>query len=216
MKVVWSQLTPSDFEKLCALLLEKAGFTDIQWYGKSGGDKARDFTARKEDSPLPSSVRITKWVVQCKRYITRPPTKREIQSFLDDALEHKPDSVLLIVTNTLAANTKDWIDAVKGTRQYPFDIHVWEELYLEGEISHYKSEISERLPRVLSQPNPVVVEEVDQKPRYVFVSPKFQGIEIVATNKSSKEKAQKDVSEFIRSLKENDITFGWEDGHGAT
>src|SRR5205085_6420975 len=61
MKVTWSQLTPSLFEKLCSLILEQLEFTDIEWYGKSGGDKGRDLTAKKEESPLPSSKRMTKW-----------------------------------------------------------------------------------------------------------------------------------------------------------
>jgi len=207
MKVVWSQLTPNDFEKLCGLLLEKEGFTDIQWYGKSGGDKARDFIAMKEDCPLPSSKRMAKWVVQCKRYVTKPPTKRDIQSFLDDALEHNPDHVLLIVTNTLSGNTKDWIGKIRRMRRYPFDIHCWEELYLEREIARHRSEISERLPRVLSQPNPVILEEVNQKRKYVFSSPQKREIKIVVFNKPSEEKAKEDVMEFIRLLRENDVTF---------
>jgi hypothetical protein len=210
MKVVWSQLTPSDFEKLCALIFEKLGFTDIRWYGKSGGDKARDFTAMKEDSPLPSMKRMAKWVVQCKRYVPKPPTKRDIQSFLNDALEHNPDHVLLIVTNTLTANTKDWIEAVRQARQYPFDIHYWEELDVEREISRHRSEISERLPGVLSQSSPVIVEEVDKKP-YVFIFPQIEEIEIVVKNKPSEEKAKEDVMEFIRILRENDVTFRWQD-----
>jgi HJR/Mrr/RecB family endonuclease len=211
MKVVWSQLTPNDFEKLCGLLLEKLGFTNIQWYGKSGGDKARDFIAMKEDSPLPSSKRIAKWVVQCKRYVTKPPSKRDIQSFFYDALEHNPDNVLLIVTNTLAANTKDWIEAVRQTRQYPFDIHYWEELDLEREIARNRSWISERLPGVLSQPNPVILEEVNQKQKYVFSSPQIREIKIVVFNKASEKKAKEDVMEFIRFLRENDVTFSWQD-----
>jgi hypothetical protein len=45
MKITWSQLTPTEFEKLCSLILEANDFTDIKWYGKSGGDKGRDLTA---------------------------------------------------------------------------------------------------------------------------------------------------------------------------
>jgi hypothetical protein len=210
MKVTWSQLTPSDFEKLCSLILEQLEFTDIEWYGKSGGDKGRDLTAKKEESPLPSSKRMTKWVVQCKRYITKPPTKRDIQSFLDDAEEHSPDNVLIIVTNTLTSDTKDWIKAIRRRRKYPFQIHYWEELDLEREMTHYRSEISERLPQVLSQAAPLTVEEVDKRRQYFFSCREVQQIEIVAIDKPSEEKAKEDVIEFIRFLRQNDVTFSWQ------
>jgi Restriction endonuclease len=75
MKMTWSQLTPTEFEELCYLILEANEFTDIKWYGKSGGDRGRDLTAKKEESLLPSIKTIAKWVVQCKRYVTKPPTK---------------------------------------------------------------------------------------------------------------------------------------------
>src|ERR1051326_2280959 len=109
MKVTWSQLTPREFEELCYLILEANEFTDIEWYGKSGGDKARDLTAKKQESLLPSSKTIAKWVVQCKRYVTKPPTKTDIRSFLEDAEEHSPDNVLIMITNPLTPDTKDWI-----------------------------------------------------------------------------------------------------------
>ncbi len=210
MKINWSRLTPTEFEKLCSLILHEMEFTDIQWFGKSGGDKGRDLTANKEESPLPSSKRMARWIVQCKRYTTKPPTKRDVQSFLEDAEEHSPDNVLLIVTNTLTPATKDWIEKISRTRKYPFDIHFWEELDLEREITHYRSEISERLPKILGQADPVTVEEVDKKQQYFFSCREVQEIEIVAIDKPSEEKAKADVIEFVRFLRENDVTFSWE------
>src|SRR6266567_2477815 len=88
MKITWSQLTPTEFEELCYLILEANEFTDIEWYGKSGNDKGRDLTAKKEESLLVSSKTIAKWIVQCKRYVTKAPTKRDIESFLTAAREH--------------------------------------------------------------------------------------------------------------------------------
>jgi hypothetical protein len=210
MKITWSQITPTQFEELCSVILEAIGFTDIKWYGKLGSDTGRDLTANKEEAPLPSTKRMAKWVVQCKRYLTKSPTRRDIQSFLDDALVYSPDHVFIMITNTLSANTKDWIEKAKRTPRYPFDIHYYEELDLKREITLYWSEILERLPGVLSQVAPVTVEEVDQKQRYVFSIRGVNEIEIVALEKSSPEKAREDVIEFINFLRENDVEFDWQ------
>src|SRR5438067_23744 len=129
MTITWSQITPTEFEKLCYLILEANEFTDIQWYGKSGGDKGRDLTAKKEESPLLSTKRTAKWVVQCKRYVTKPPTKRDIDSFLTDAREHKPDNALIIITNTITPNTREWLNSVR--QDYKFRILLMEEVALE-------------------------------------------------------------------------------------
>ncbi len=125
MDIAWPQLKPKEFEQLCCLILEANEFTDIQWFGESGNDKGRDILAKKLESPLPS-VRInSNWVIQCKRYISKPPKKDDIASFLNSAREHKPDNVLIAVTNTLSSNTKDWLESIRT--DYSFQIYLWEE-----------------------------------------------------------------------------------------
>src|ERR1043165_241060 len=195
MKKTWSQITPTDFENLCSIILKANEFTDIEWLGKSGGDKGRDLTAKQEESPLSSIKRIRKWVIQCKRYVTKPPTKRDIESFLTDAREHRPEKVLIVITNTLTSNTRDWLDSVR--QNYNFGIELMEELALEEEIALNWSEILERLPGVLSQVAPVTVEEVDQKQKYVFSIRGVNEIEILALEKPSLKKAREDGTEFI-------------------
>lgn len=139
MNVSWPQLTPAEFEQLCALILEANKFTDIQWFGQSGGDKGRDILARKIEHPLSSIERSASWIVQCKRYVSKPPRKEAVASFLTAAREHRPDNVLIIVTNTLSAQTKDWLDSVR--RDYPFQIYLWEEHDLLREIAAHKRQI---------------------------------------------------------------------------
>jgi HJR/Mrr/RecB family endonuclease len=107
MESSWSKLNPKEFEHLCYLILEANDFTDIQWFGESGNDKGRDILAKKIESPLPDVRRNSKWVVQSKRYVSKPPRKDDIASFLTSAREHKPDHVLVALTNTLTSNTKD-------------------------------------------------------------------------------------------------------------
>jgi hypothetical protein len=208
MTIKWSQLTPTKFEELCYLILEANKFTDIQWYGKSGGDKGRDIIARKEESLLPSTKTIAKWVVQCKRYVSKPPSKDDIASFLTSAREHRPNNVLIMITNTLSPGTKDWLDSVR--RDYPFKIICWEELDLEREATNHRSQISDRFPKIYSQAAPVTVEEVIKKKQYVFSCREVDQIEIVALDKPSLKKAKEDVIEFVNFLRENKVNFDWQ------
>jgi len=207
MKIEWSKLTPKEFEELCYVVLEASGFTDIQWYGKSGGDKGRDLTARKEESLFPSIKTNAKWVVQCKRYVAKPPSKRDIELFLTDAREHRPDTVLLMITNTLSADARDWLDKVR--QDYTFRILLMEEIALKQEVSNYRAQVLEHLPTILGQADPITVEEVIKKKQYTFSCRGVDQIEIVAYDKTSLKTAREDVIEFFNFVKENDVDFGW-------
>lgn len=211
MDISWSQIDPKEFEQLCYLILEANGFSDIQWFGEAGGDKGRDIVAKKLESPLPSVQRSTKWVVQCKRYISKPPKKEDLASFLVAAREHKPDIVLIIVTNTLSPNTKDWLDSVR--EDYQFQIYVWEEQDLRREIHTHKRYISERFPRIYSKSDPIFVYHM-QGNEIHFVCNEFEDIYIVVMNKNAANEkevseARKDVADFIQFLKQNEIELDW-------
>jgi hypothetical protein len=211
MDISWSQIDPKEFEQLCYLILEANNFSDIQWFGEAGSDKGRDIIAKKVESPLLSVHRTTKWVVQCKRYISKPPKKEDLASFLVAAREHKPDNVLIMVTNTLSPNTKDWLDSVRG--DYQFQIYLWEELDLRREIHTHKRHISERFPRIYGKSDPIFVYHL-QGNEIHFVCNEFEEILIVVINKNAANRnevseARKDVAEFIQFLKQNEIDFDW-------
>lgn len=211
MDISWSQIDPKEFEQLCYLILEANNFSEIQWFGEAGGDKGRDITAKKIESPLLSVQRNTKWVVQCKRHISKPPKKEDLASFLVAAREHKPDNVLIIVTNTLSPDTKDWLDSVRG--DYQFQIYLWEELDLRREIHTHKRHISERFPRIYSKSDPIFVYHM-QGNQVQFVCNEFEDIYVVVMNKNETKtnevsEARKYVAEFIQFLKQNEIDFDW-------
>jgi hypothetical protein len=208
MKMTWEKLTPTDFEELCYHILKANKYTDIQWHGKSGGDRGRDITAKKEESPLSSIKIITECVIQCKRYVKKPPTKRDIESFLTDAREHKPDKVLIIITNTITSNTRDWLDSVR--QNYNFEIVLMEELALEEEVTVNRSQIPERFLRALSQGAPVTVEQVLKKKFIFSCSEWLNRIEIVALEEPSLEKAREDVMKFIKYLRDNNVDYDWQ------
>lgn len=137
--IKWNEIEPAQFEGLCYELLEQNGFTNLQWFGKSGGDRGRDIVAVKFEEPLSGIRKQRKWIIQCKRYIKSPPSKTEIEAFLASAREHSPDVVLLVVSNTLNAGTKDWLDAVRS--EYRFEIYIWEEKDLERQIAIHRAKL---------------------------------------------------------------------------
>lgn len=136
----WADITPDAFEKLCAELLEHTGFTNIEWFGSGGGDKGRDLVANRIYEPLSGTRRMQRWVVQCKRYTEKRLTKAEIEAFLVACKEHRPDCVLLIVTGTLSADVRDWLNETKT--DYRFDILLWEERDLEREIRRFREHLT--------------------------------------------------------------------------
>ena len=136
----WQKVDPTEFEQLCAELLEFNGFSNVKWCGRSSGDKGRDIAATKLDEPLPGSQRQQNCVVQCKRYLSRPPNKNEIVSFLISAKEHSPDCALPITTATLTPDVKDW--SLKVGLQYPFQVFIWEKLDLEREVAKHRSKLT--------------------------------------------------------------------------
>jgi len=211
MEISWSQFEPKEFEQLCLLILEANNFSDIQWFGETGGDKGCDIVAKKMETPLPAVHRSTKWVVQCKRYVSKPPRKEDLASFLVAAREHKPDNVLIIITNTLTPDTKDWLDSVRA--DYQFRIYLWEEHDLRREIATHKRHIAERFPRIYSKADPIFFYHLLGN-EVLFVCNEFDDINILVMNKNAANKtevseARKYVAEFIQFLKQNDIDFDW-------
>lgn len=109
MEIDWKTTTPEGFEKFCRKILEINGFSNIRWFGKSGNDRGRDLYAEKIENPLPNIIRMGKWIVQCKRFISKPPDKKELDDSIRWSLVHKPNYLFFIITNTLTSNTKDWL-----------------------------------------------------------------------------------------------------------
>ena len=199
----WSDFSPEEFEQICCTILELNDFKNVQWYGRSGGDKGRDIVTTKIEEPLPSLQKMTKWVVQCKRYLSKPPSKGEISEFLASAREHKPDNVLLIATCTFSADVKDWITSIKS--EYQFNIFVWEERDLQREIIKYWSVISEAFPKLHSQGDEVVLYRIQPADDHYFGCDEYVELEIVVRNKSSYEEAVNYLNEFLTFVKTNEF-----------
>jgi hypothetical protein len=204
MQINWKELSPRDFEKFCYHVLELNQFSNIKWHGKSGGDKGRDLTATKIESPLPSIEKYSSWVIQCKRYIATPPTKDEISSFLNSAREFKPDNVLLIISNTLTSNVRDWLESIKS--EFQFNIYLWEEQNLITQIIRHRDVLSEYFPKNDDFAKQVVFYQIN--PGVIRLScEEFQDVDLFCSNVSNYEQAKIKASEFIKFLKERNIIF---------
>jgi hypothetical protein len=78
----------------------------------AGADKGREIVAEKVDEPVPGIERRERWLIQCKRYVSKAITKGDLKDLFDAALEHKVDYVLIILTGKTSANIRDWVAAV--------------------------------------------------------------------------------------------------------
>lgn len=203
MKIKWNELKPEDFEKLCYHILELNGFLNLQWHGKSGNDKGRDILATKIETPLPSVQKQSSWVIQCKRYTSKPPGKSELASFLNSAREFKPDNTLIIISYTLTSNTKDWLESIKT--EYTFNIFLWEEQELMIQYVHHKDKLSGYFPSynfgkhiVFFGANPI---------EFRVRCNEFSDVDICCSNCSNYEQARAMAKEFINFIRDNNVEF---------
>jgi predicted helicase len=197
----------TEFEKLCTELLELNGFENLQWYGSGGGDKGRDIVATKIESPISGVRRQRNWVVQCKRYIRTTVKKQEISEFLTAAREHEPDAVLIIVTRTLTANTRDWLEAVR--KEYRFEICTWEERDLEREIGRFRTQLS-KLPPIVPDPKRVTTFSAIGESGVTYfpdIASQFEEVGIHLMNSYGAERDRQILEEFIEFIRHNEVRF---------
>lgn len=211
MAIDWTVLTSTEFEELCYVSAEANGFQELRWYGKGGGDKGRDIIAKKE-TVYSDRIRVSEsWVIQCKRYTAEPPGIAEISKFLEQCREHKPDNVLLIVSNTLSSNTKDWLDAVRS--DYRFRVHLWEEMDLVHEIKIHRKDLAATFPELLTQssfksPDPLRLSRMQSSfAYYVCDCDGFDEIGFFMLNDYGHESNVKWITEFIEYLRDHAVEF---------
>jgi hypothetical protein len=191
----WSQLSPSQFEKLCAVVLRQTGFVNIQWFGEAGADKGRDIIAERVDSPVPGVERRERWMVQCKRYAQKNLGKSELKDLLDAALEHEIDGLLIIVTTSVSANLRDWLES--AVKKYPFNAYIWEEMYFRGEMDKHEDELFKALPELGMGKTPLQIYQRRKNTIYLSCD-EFAEVEIVVRNTDDVEEAKKMAAQFMR------------------
>ena len=139
MELDWDVITDQDFEELCYDILDNEGFVNITWMGRSGGDRGRDITGLKSEVPLTGIQRDVSYLIQCKKYLSRPPVASDLNSTIAWANVHRPNVLIIMVSNILSSNTNDWINLMKKTVNY--DIIVYDlkklEKFLESNPNTY-------------------------------------------------------------------------------
>jgi len=158
LEIDWDILTNQDFEELCYEILDKEGFYNLKWLGRGGGDRGRDIICKK-DQFLFDNIRIKKeftYLVQCKKYVKRPPSPSDLEGTIAWANVHKPDFLVIMVSNILSSDTNDWVEKRDEDTKYNIIIidekdferffEVYEDVYtdfFESERSYYYRKIED-------------------------------------------------------------------------
>ncbi len=200
----WENITPEEFEELCYILLEQNGFTNLEWYGKGGGDRGRDIVGHKLINILENTTRLQKWLCQSKRYTGKKITKAELGNCFSSAREHKIDYFLLAITTNLSADLKDWIKSVES--DYSFKIIIWEEIDLKREVRKHLNRVTETFPHLVKQNEVIQFYEMREAGRLYFCD-EIEEVGFCIMNDYGHEENIKWIEEFISFIKTNDIRF---------
>jgi tetratricopeptide (TPR) repeat protein len=149
MSLDWDKLTDQNFEELCYEFLSMNGFENLEWYGRSGNDRGRDITCTKSEILLGSFRRTESFLVQCKKWVSRPPEPSDLNNTIAWADFHKPSALIIMVSNTLTANTRDWLKEIGKSKSY--EIFTYEEsnfeIFLDGNKGIFQKYFKTRKPK---------------------------------------------------------------------
>lgn len=151
---------------------------------------------------LGSTTENSKWLIQCERYLTRPPTKSEIHDWLVSCNEHKSDYVLLIITNTLTSDVKDWLEVEKN--QYRFKVFYWELMDLQREVAEKRKSLASRFPTLFASDRPVIEFYKINQGYHYFGCSEFEEVDLRVYNCRTEEEAKEKVRRFFEVLREHD------------
>ena len=111
----WKNLTPEGFESLCYDVLANSDFKNLEWIGRTGGDRGRDILGYKTQ-PIAGTKEIQhRFLVQCKKY---RPSVVDLNNVIAWADAHDPNVLMIMVSDTLTADTHDWIDKIRPKKRY--------------------------------------------------------------------------------------------------
>jgi hypothetical protein len=135
-RILFNELTDTDFEEFCYDLMEEKGFINLDWRKGTGkktspSDSGRDIIAHLPRRGVERTKRTEKWFVDCKHYEKGVPA-RDLQNMLAWAQAERPDVALFIVSNFLSNPAKTYLETYKRNNNPPFEIEVWERTQLES------------------------------------------------------------------------------------
>lgn len=133
--ISFNHLNPTEFEEFCFDLLQKLGFFNIDWRKGTGlktspADRGRDIVFQSEYPGVDGSKYIETWFADCKHFTKGLPAK-ELQNILTWADAERPDWVLIIVSNFLSNQAKDYLEYYRKNNKPSYKIKYWERPTLE-------------------------------------------------------------------------------------
>lgn len=155
----WKNLTPSNFEELCADLLRRLGFQNVRIVA-GAGDKGRDLLCEREFNYGSGLSDRFSLIVQCKHYGSTLG-KAVILEDLAAAKEHKCDIWWLMTSTKLSPALGDWLQSV-GRRDFPFRVDFRDRPILEALVVQFPEIITKYFPEVASG-NSTVIASVMRK-----------------------------------------------------
>lgn len=134
-KFSFDHLSSTQFEEFCFDLLARLDFKNIIWrkgtgHTSSPSDQGRDIECIRINKDIDGEISIEKWFIECKHYKSGVPTEK-IQGVLSWANSKRPDKVLIIASNFLSNQCKNYLDEYVHENRPPFKIKYWELKNLE-------------------------------------------------------------------------------------
>lgn len=134
-RIQFTNLSPVEFEEFCFDLLQRVGFSNLDWRkgtpkDSSPADRGRDIVAHERRKDVDGSQFFDTWFIDCKHYRKGIPPP-ELQNALAWAEAKTPNVLLFIASGYLSNAAKDYLEEYKHSRKPSFRIKVWEKPQLE-------------------------------------------------------------------------------------
>lgn len=123
-------LSPTEFEEFVYELLIALGFHAVNWrkgtgFDASPADQGRDIECKCFTKTPDGNQHEERWFVECKHYKQGVPPK-ELQSAIAWAQAERPNNLLLVASNFLSNQSKNYLAEYQQNNRPPFRIEQWE------------------------------------------------------------------------------------------
>lgn len=155
-----NHLSYIEFENFCFDLLHSIGFVNLDWRKGTGlnsspSDKGRDIQGEIIKKEIDGKEFIETWFFECKHYKKGVPAS-ELNNAITWANAERPDVLLIIVSNFLSNNAKEYINSYIKENKPSFKIKYWERPDLEKLTINNNSILRKyKIITPLKQPNDI-------------------------------------------------------------
>ena len=148
----FSEISPTDFEKLVFHLIDEMGFSNIQWRkggaGNSATDGGRDLEATFW-TVKPSGSKEEKYWFEVKHRKNQLEKMQVQNTVINAAGDKAKDNVLIITNSTISNPTLDWVNNFQAVNPTP-SIAIWQGHDLELILRKNPRTLAKFLPSSLA------------------------------------------------------------------